>query len=126
MSVTQRKYNKEGRNVKTLCSLAQKDITSFQLIPKQTIAIRSHTTGHGKWKIHGYTRTGKTYGYYLMPCIMFNAGCTDRFVLIKGLNTFCNKSLNIQICKTNFNHFIHTSEKVKSIYACRNTRCITP
>lgn len=79
-----------------------------------------------KWKIYAYTRTWKAYGYYLMPCVMSDAGCTGIFVLIKGLSNFCNKSLNIQIYKTNFSHFICTSEKVKSIYACHNTRCITP
>jgi hypothetical protein len=126
MSIAQRKYNKEGRNMKTLCNLAQTDVRSFQSRAKQMIAIHSHTTEHGKWKIYGYTRTWKAYGYYLMPCIMSDAGWTSIFVLIKGLSTFCNKSLNTQMYKTNFSHFICTSEKVRSIYACHNTRFITP
>lgn len=80
MSIAQRKYNKEGRNVKTLCIRGQTDVTSFQSIAKQMIGIHSHTTGHGNWKIYGYTRTWKAYGYYLMPCIMSDAGCTDIFI----------------------------------------------
>jgi hypothetical protein len=121
-----KKIQQWGKKLENLVQSGPNRCYKFPVKAKQTIAINSHTAGHGKWKIYGYTRTRKAYAYYLMPCIMSDALYTGIFVFIKGLSNFCNKSLDIQICITNFSHFICTSEKVKSVYACHNTRCIIP